>query len=1178
MHREPVYQLTVYEADDTTILFTVSTDPAHANPYLKAPTSFPEQEIDFAKGSASIGQCTVQIVDVPTDPTDQDTGYLTGLLADANGNSQINGHRALLTEDFGSGAEVVLDGVVRTVTLLDTFVTYDLELRDIRERERRTKAFARTDTPTILPRGVLNGYGVTVATGPFFGGSITFPIPPTEPLVATYRADTANRGRIEFPFAAPSPNNTTELELTDPMRDALESVGPVSGSPSLLVHDRWKLLWRDEATGGAYTVVEQIAHRHPSLPGGGGQQPFDSFDALGSIVFDRDYISRIRVNNLVSGDTLPSDAQVIEVIVQYDGPVSEAWPLHLRGLTVGELLRNGYRGDYSEDDPRIRYDEAALLALATPVRTIIEKPVDDFRVWAEEQAYPIAHAAPTLNAAGEISPVTYVLPDASVTLVALDDDNCRPAGGGWSHGTADAINLVRVTYKRDYRISEDQRTNLALSDQILSREIEHRFPLQASIDLLGEQELRVSSDLLRAIGTSDSGPVSGDVSDEAGAQVANRIARMATDRFALGGQYFALEASRTDADAEGLKVGTWVAVGVSWMPDYLSGERGLSRLAQVVGRKNLNAAWAALTLIDAGSANAPLFAPTLGTVTTDLDGVVEIPVTVLGSGDPDARVDYAVAIVEPADDSGAWNFLDRVDAPSTLTTPPLAPGGTAWVRARSEDVGRRPSAYTTAVSIAIPSTPRVLDVSVEIDDAGEPAVRWTPSAFCVGVRIYYEVHEPSDEPTFGASEDFDAADLEAVLTGVTVPQARILSVQVEPYPAFGGGSVSGTPGPVVERRLLRKDRTVTIRQVLPRLSTAGTLSVQVLAEAGARSVKVAAAAGSDPSRATIEGETEVVVGADGVADVTGLGGFSASDDIRIGVIVYRTEDASDVGSEVSYLRTTGTAIRSGNTDSVDNAAAGQVARLAQGETVAGAFDGNGEKDIVFTESYDSAPLIIPLGFGLQTYEADDAASDQTLELSFLDVTTDGATIRALLKTGTTTTPDGDDFPAGNSLDAVAETTECNLASLPAGGAEGDAYTIHYSFDLQITEQVGGSYQVTVTLAFDSNDGGGWVERATRTFQLTAEASATESTSLAHVLQNISVSGLATNDDIRIRVKSISESGSGTIDDINVHGFNLATDGDPAEGVTWLENTGGSSQNAAPTAAHYVTYQALEIAG
>ncbi len=782
MSVSPVYELTVFDDDDVAELFDVSTDPAHARPYLKAPTNFPEQELDFAKGAASIGQMNLEIVDVRTDATDQDTGYFTGQLATAGGFSALNGHRALVTEDIGSGAVTILDGVIKGVKLLDTFVTYSLELRDIRERERKAKAFANTDTPTILPRGVLAGYGVQL-------GSFRFPLQPTAPLTAFYRADSATRGEFELTEGAAQ---IPELKLTEPMREALESISPLAASPEVLVFDRWKVLWRDTAAGGAYTELTRIAHTHASLPGSGGRFPYT---AGGGIILG------VRVNNLVDSDTLPSNGQAVDIIIQYDGPVTSDWAFHLQDLTVGELLRNLYRGDYSVEDPRIRYNEAALLLLTTPVRLRLEEPIEDIREWTEENAYPIAHAVPTLNADGEIAPITYLLPDSTVTPTTIDNSNARPAGGGWNHGTQDAINLVKVTYLRDFRVppTDDADDLQALSDQIHTREIEEEHRIQDSIDLLGEQPLELKSVLLRSVGNSAGGPVFGDVTDETGSQVASRITRMATDRFALGAQYFDLFGDRADSDIEALKTGDWCLVNVSWMPDYVSGERGLARLAQVVSRRNVDGAWTALGLIDAGSDAAPFATPTLGTVTVDAAGVVSVPVTALAAGS-ECRVDYAVSASEPAAGSELWSFLGpRVTStPTTLTTPPAPPNINVWVRARSEGVGRRPSAYTTAVSVATPSTPRVVDVGATLDGTtGLPTVTWTPNSLCLGVRIQYEVHQLSTVPSYGTQVDFDAADLTADITGVTVPEGWVLSLQVVPYPGWTGAAVSGSPGPVV---------------------------------------------------------------------------------------------------------------------------------------------------------------------------------------------------------------------------------------------------------------------------------------------------------------------------------------------------------------------------------------------
>ena len=794
-----IYVLTVYDDDDATVLFDVSTDPAHPRPYLKAPDNFPEQEVNFAKGSASIGQMNVQIVDVPTVATDQDTGYLTGQLPDASGFSALLGHRVLVTEDLdAAGPATIIDGVLKSVKLLDTFAAFELELRDIRERERKATAFANTTAPTVFPRGALDGFGVLLSFS-FFNLELTYryPLPPTVPLRAIYRSASATRGF--FVINEVQPRFEERRRWSDEILDVMDHISPLAAQPEVTVFDLVKVLWRDTAGGGAYNEVTQIAHDHPDLPDGGGKTLYVRGDYL---------IFSLEVNNEVTGDALPANLQAIDVIVQYDGPPTDDWPHYLIDLTVGELLRNLYRGDFSDEDPRIRFNEAALLALTTPIGAIIREPIKNIREWAEKNAYPIEHAAPVLNAAGEIAPITYLLPDASELLVDLDNTNSRPAGGGWQHGTEDAINIVKVTYRRDYRIdfpTIKTRKNLAgvpdtgipVVDLLREREIIVERRTQESIDLLGEQPLEVDSVLLRATGTIDGAPLVGDVRSELGEQVARRIGEVARDRFALGGQYFALECDRTDADVEGLAPGSYVTVSVSWMPDYGTGERNLNRLAQVISRRNLSAAWVSLALIDAGTAQAPLAGPTLGTVTVNAEGVVSIPVTALGAG-AEARVDYALSILEPAAGDKEWTFLDRVSSvPTTLTTPGVPQGQSVWVRARSEATGRRPSVYTTAVNVTATGTPRMIEALVELDEDGIPKVFWVSNGATNGVRIHYERHLTDVTPTYPDSVDFDAADEDATLSEIIDPvlEGFVFSIQIEPFTGWDGTMVTGTAGP-----------------------------------------------------------------------------------------------------------------------------------------------------------------------------------------------------------------------------------------------------------------------------------------------------------------------------------------------------------------------------------------------
>src|SRR5690606_40822907 len=87
------------------------------------------------------------------------------------------------------------------------------------------------------------------------------------------------------------------------------------------------------------------------------------------------------------------------------------------------------------------------------------------------------------------------------------------------------INIVRVRYQRAFGVpaSEDPAGQASAGDGIATREVvvEHRAP-QWAIDLLGEKVHEIDGIIFRALGGADGSPVTGDITDETGAQVAEQ--------------------------------------------------------------------------------------------------------------------------------------------------------------------------------------------------------------------------------------------------------------------------------------------------------------------------------------------------------------------------------------------------------------------------------------------------------------------------------------------------------------------------------------------------------------------------------------------------------------------------------------------------------------------------------
>src|SRR5690606_18523296 len=199
---------------------------------------------------------------------------------------------------------------------------------------------------------------------------------------------------------------------------------------------------------------------------------------------------------------------------------------------------------------------------------------------------------------------------------------------------------------------------------------------------------------------------------------------------------------------------------------------------------------------DAGPADQPLNAPTLGTPTVTADGAVQIPVTSVPAGG-EAAVYYAVGMTAPMLGSGAWRLAGRVATPGPVLTPPQPDGATVWITARGEGLGRRPSAYTTPVSVQIPVVARVREVRITFDAAGVPTVHWVPGAHTQGIRVRWIVHDIDDPAPMPGSPIDVAASAGSLQLPATVRAHEAITADVEPWTGWTGSAVSGTAGPAV---------------------------------------------------------------------------------------------------------------------------------------------------------------------------------------------------------------------------------------------------------------------------------------------------------------------------------------------------------------------------------------------
>lgn len=790
-----IYRARLYADDGTTVAAEFSTDPTHPYPYLSEPGSFAPQEISFAEGRARIGSLNISIVDVPTDPNDPDTGFITALLADAMG------RRFKLEILVDSLYENVIDGPIDNLTLGEGYSSYDFSIKDQRENERRLTAFTQGRTSSVLPRGVIGGFATSQ------DGSVQL-VPPTAPLTATVESwatffDPTIFGDVRlFSFAnvvGNPPNPPADRVVTDKMMKAfaLDQNNRCSSIRVLWRVAGESVSFKDINEGavatGLYGVIE-APYWIPTAPG-----PVGLVDGVYKNGNQQTTVRFIGTFSwfVESGVDAPPIGSSVEVIFGFNGETSEDYPLHYEG-TFGEfwrLLKNGfYSPDYvAGQAPLVEYDDAVLATFTEPCIVRITKPLDDddgvWKAIETEICAPLG-AAPALDSRGRVSPIRYALPDEEAELVQLDDTNCEPIPG-WQHTGSDAINIVSVEYQRLYRLPADvdPLAEASSGDSLAVRNIivEHRNA--DSIEFFGERPLRIKASTICAIGGEQGEALTGDVANEFGAQLADKRNHEAMDRFVMGGIHSSMRANRSLTGT--IRVGQFVVDARSWAPDYNTGLRGASRLAQIVRVLPINSGWYELEIVDAGNDAAPVGQPTLGAATVTEDGAIAIPVTAIAAGS-EARVEYILSDEEPSQSDPGWRYIDRIAAPGIVTSPPLPAGSLAWYHARGEKEGRRPSQFTAPVSIEITATPRVRRAKVVLSKLGVPTLTYSKNQYVAGVRVYYSIHLARTAPTYTTYFDFAATGSHVL--DLKVRAGEVLDVAIDAYSGFEDDAVTGTRG------------------------------------------------------------------------------------------------------------------------------------------------------------------------------------------------------------------------------------------------------------------------------------------------------------------------------------------------------------------------------------------------
>lgn len=494
---------------------------------------------------------------------------------------------------------------------------------------------------SLVPDELLEGYGEDASLP---DGWL---IRPAEPL----RGRVVREGLYPSPAiirvhvgASEFPIQTRRLLIWQSAYDAiLGGIGRAKGLTSFLIHPNpaFVFRWRAQGSSDAWKEV-------PGTYLGVSLSTTASTVTSGARVVGQVIIKDFRLDPTsvyydAGAPDLPGDTDIIEFFLIGTMPPDELHPLIIEGVAAGQVVKNVYDGIYSERDSNgdvvptgIRYDSAALALMTTPVRIRLTEPVDDARDWLEKFIYAPTGYIPALDNEGRVSPVSQVAPTEIAGLPVIYGDITEVVPE-WRAGNR-IINVVRFHYQRDYSIGVPDPpppvTGETRQNLIEGRDVLVQFRDEFSIARHGEQALELDGECFRAIGRNiaDDGdtevapeslhprrrkikrqlvvplteepivrpgavvvPVSGDVEDEVGWILAQHRGAAILPRWGYGAPTMRVPVMRSATFT--LRAGSFVALDLSWFPDYVTRRRGVTEtLAQIVAIGDLDCAWRQITV------------------------------------------------------------------------------------------------------------------------------------------------------------------------------------------------------------------------------------------------------------------------------------------------------------------------------------------------------------------------------------------------------------------------------------------------------------------------------------------------------------------------------------------------------------------------------------------------------
>jgi hypothetical protein len=240
-------------------------------------------------------------------------------------------------------------------------------------------------------------------------------------------------------------------------------------------------------------------------------------------------------------------------------------------------------------------------------------------------------------------------------------------------------------------------------------------------------------------------------------------------------------------------------------------------------------------------------------------------------------------------------------------------------------------------------------------------------------------------------------------------------------------------------------------------------------------------------------------------------------------------------------------------------------------------DTDGDVAYTFANVYQNAPMVAFRGGQFVSFSNTiGTAVKQKQRVQVINLTASGFTSRAQIISSGATTARADDFPSGNTTSTVGGTAVATVTNAPAND---NSYSAQYYVQVVVDANATNFCTATVTIAIDTDDGSGYVERAAFGYSASPLSGpppyGSATTTNASESHAVIVTGLTATSHVRVRVKSFVVTNGGT-GSFTLRGADGAgTNPETARGVTY-NTAADTTESAIPGTGDQVSWTAQEV--